>query len=369
MVSLLLPIFTASANFKHNDRRGNFTPWDYANNILQSCEPNAVLFTNGDNDTFPLWYLQEVAGVRKDIKVANLSLLNTPWYIHQLKDQMGAPITFTYDEIENLRAMRMQGGGVWRIQDEMVKHLITNSQSNNWKPPIYFAMTVASENRLGLEDHLVLQGMAYKVVETTGKDRIDTEVGYRMFTNPRNFRGLADPKVRKDENDYRLISNYISAMFQLVESYENQAKYDSALTMAEAAVRLRPPQNLWQARGYLAKMYANRGMFSKIDSLIDGIDAESGEKILLAVSQDLLVNKKFDKAAPLLKGALKRFPASFPALNNLAVALLQQGDSAAARATIAKFRTDNAKDASLIMSVDDMMKRLQSMPKSGAEEK
>ena len=81
---LLVPGIMAQQNWDDHDRSGRYTARDFAKNYLNSCAKNAILFTNGDNDTFPLWYVQEVEGVRTDVRVANLSYMSAGWYIDQL---------------------------------------------------------------------------------------------------------------------------------------------------------------------------------------------------------------------------------------------------------------------------------------------
>ena len=107
----LSPAIVLAKNYNTHDRSGNYVASDYSYNMLISCEPNGILYTNGDNDTFPLWYLQEVENVRPDVRVANLSLLNTTWYIEQLKNrEPKVPINLTDEQIRNLPMHMFQQG-------------------------------------------------------------------------------------------------------------------------------------------------------------------------------------------------------------------------------------------------------------------
>ena len=82
---LAVPVIMCSQNWDDHDRSGRYLTRDVAFNYLNSCAPDAILFTNGDNDTFPLWYAQEVEGKRTDVRICNLMLLNTDWYINEMK--------------------------------------------------------------------------------------------------------------------------------------------------------------------------------------------------------------------------------------------------------------------------------------------
>jgi tetratricopeptide (TPR) repeat protein len=263
VVLLSMPAHFLTVNYHSHDRTGDYIGHDYGYNILMSCEPNAILFTNGDNDTFPLWFLQEVKGIRKDVRVVNLSLLNTKWFIKQLRDyEPKVPIRMTdrfLDEkldggipwpSEEMSAAgitwKLAGCGTYqarqgdtvrtiryfRIQDLMVIRII---HKNQWKQPIYFAVTVSRENKIGLEDYLRMEGMVYRLVQTEGKNQLEPERSRRNLFEVYQYRGIKDPKVYKDTNTAKLLGNYRAAYFQLAYTYQNQGEMDRAFeTMKHA---------------------------------------------------------------------------------------------------------------------------------------
>ena len=97
ILGLVVPVQMVSQTWDDHDRSGRYAARDFAINYLESLEPNAIVFCNGDNDTFPLWYAQEVEGVRPDVRIINLSYLNSEWYAnqHRMQSYSAAPVKFT----------------------------------------------------------------------------------------------------------------------------------------------------------------------------------------------------------------------------------------------------------------------------------
>jgi hypothetical protein len=102
VLCLIVPTIMATENWDDHDRSNRYVCRDFGQNYLTTCPPNSVIFTNGDNDTFPLWYAQEVEGYRTDVRVCNLSYLQTDWYIDQMKRQSydSDPLPITWKRSE-----------------------------------------------------------------------------------------------------------------------------------------------------------------------------------------------------------------------------------------------------------------------------
>ena len=236
---MAIALVPTATNALYASRAGDYAARDFAYNLLQSVEPYGVLITNGDNDTFPLWYLQEVEGIRRDVTVIVMSYFNTPWYVRQLRDltqpcprpnaaledptriicqrpyeptpatqalygnprpptkaildltdvQIGQiagsyPVLSdenTFFEVRGIRFQVMPGG-----QLDPSHQFVTLMMQNAWGDrPIYFAATTNTHLELGLVGQVARQGLAFKLLgpdETAGHARMPMDATVVQFT-------------------------------------------------------------------------------------------------------------------------------------------------------------------------------------------
>jgi len=244
IILLVLSLLPAHHNWFTHDRSNNYIPRDYAYNMLAGLEPDAIVFTNGDNDTFPLWYIQCVEKFRTDVRVANLSLLNTTWYIKQLRDEEPkVPITLTDEEIEQMRPVRLKDGGIAWKRDLAVQHII---QATDWKRPIYFAVTVPAEVWKPYEDYLEMQGMARRLVPYKGKNMVNEFMLARCFKKLYRFRGVLtddwkrDTTVYKDRDTRGMFVNFAVAAAELGQRKAMAGEYKEAVDWLRLSLELYP---------------------------------------------------------------------------------------------------------------------------------
>ncbi|HEX6814867.1 MAG TPA: DUF2723 domain-containing protein [Gemmatimonadaceae bacterium] len=207
---LIFAFIPLAMNWSAASRAGQTDTRDFAHDLLDSVEPYGILVTVGDNDTFPLWYAQEVEGIRKDVVIANTSLLNTDWYVRQLIERPvypydsltgpaiyrghtwpkpnGSPLHLSIDQanalppsVEITQPQLFKAGSltatirpqVLARADVVVLRMIRDSWPER---PVYFSRTAGGyPEDLGLESHLLTQGLARKLLPeepVSGKDTV-----------------------------------------------------------------------------------------------------------------------------------------------------------------------------------------------------
>ncbi len=280
-ILLIIPIGIMAKNYHSHDRTGDYIPFDYAYNIMQTCDPNAILFTNGDNDTYPLWFLQYVEKVRPDIQIVNLSLIKTTWYVKQMQ-RNGLKFNLSDDFIDtNLLAQPweanrgMDFAGIRLEADDIPKaeyfigdasqqtvqviepqtwliwRLITE---NKGERPIYFAVTVPTSNMAGLRPYLSMEGMAYKLVQERGMGQFSAERTAKNLLEVYRYTDVADSTVYKDPVARRLLGNYVVLFEGLSRAYIQTDRYKEAFHILGELEKRVPPHALdmpdtWQMAG------------------------------------------------------------------------------------------------------------------------
>ncbi len=294
---VLLPIIPIKNNYFENDRSRNHMAYDYAYNLLISCDKDAVLVTNGDNDTFPVWCLQEAYGFRKDVKVVNLSLGNLDWYIRQLREFHNVPISWTDEEILRLRPYRRADGKEFRIQDQLIDNILL---TNRWHYPFQMTVTTPDENRKfngeSLDPYLVLEGMTFKLFKSKGNNRVDYDRSKELYWNEFRYRGIADSTIYKDEATKRITDNYAQGFLWLADSLRVMEDYKGAMAHINKGLEYLPRS--WDLYGYGAQLFSDMGKRDTIAAFLAPVPSWKKKEIyqhwgMLAGSKDDLATATY----------------------------------------------------------------------------
>ena len=410
VLCLFVPIQMAGQTWDDHDRSGRFVARDFGQNYLMTLQEsgNPIIYTNGDNDTFPLWYNQETEGFRTDARTCNLSYLQTDWYIDQMKrpayDSPSLPITWDrvqyvegqneyisirpemkklidnyFKQAEELAAqgdttvlslvhsifgenpyelkeiinrwmlgkndqlkelLKKSGQGielpliptdsiVMKVDAEAVRRsgmkipealgdsileymTISLKDANgnpkralykselmmlemlanaNWERPIYMAITVGSENHLGMDNHFVQEGLAYRFTPfETDKlnSKIDSEKMYDNLMNKFKFGGIDKPGIYIDENVMRMCYTHRRIFTQLVGQLIKEGKKDKALAALDYAEKMIPSSNVpydWANGAFqMAEAYYQLGQTEKANKIIDELANKSLEYMVWYLS-------------------------------------------------------------------------------------
>nr|MBN2277783.1 DUF2723 domain-containing protein [candidate division Zixibacteria bacterium] len=286
---VLLPGFPLANNYFCNDRSKNYYPLIYSQNILNTCKENAILFTSGDNDTFPLWCVQEVYDHRKDVRVVNLSLFNTDWYVEQMKNRYGVPISLSDDQIlwndyeyrgqtvrrpekpfydrprkrrTYLIPMPFEGRTV-KLQDMMVDEVVLE---NKWRDPVYFSSEPYAESPLKLRDISVATGILYRLDTANWPRGIDAEEGSRLYHEVYRYDGLDDPTIYRDENATGVMMTLGFNALRIANEFHRTDRIDRAKEILTFIIGKYP--EFLQAYAQLSDYYKAEGDSAAADSIL-----------------------------------------------------------------------------------------------------
>lgn len=327
IIGVLVPLQMVSQTWDDHDRSNRYTCRDFGANYLNTLPDKGcpIIFTNGDNDTFPLWYNQEVEGTRTDARVCNLSYLQTDWYTDQMRrpayDSKALPITWsryfyvdngkhTYypirpegkaelDELKkqnpkvdpyelsyildhyvkkaeggyfptdsvvvsvdkqaviesgmmlplgkdsipdkmviSLKQAAQQQGGLYR-QDVMIYEMLAHA---NWKRPMYMSVTLGPGNYAGLENYLVLEGLAYRITPFNFGQRgmIDADLMFKNMMTRFKYGNIAAKGIYMDETTGRMCETHRRMFMMLADNLIRRGDKAKALQVLQKCKQVIP---------------------------------------------------------------------------------------------------------------------------------
>ena len=392
VICLLVPIQMASQTWDDHDRSGRYMARDFGENYLMSLQESGdpIIFTNGDNDTFPLWYGQETEGFRPDARTCNLSYLQTDWYIDQMKrpayDSPSVPITWNRSEyVEGVNEYVPVQPEVARSLDQLyaeaekealngnlevktniekqwgdnpyelkniLEHWVRNPNNpelniiptdsivikvdkeavrrsgmlipgdsipdymhislkgkrglyknelmmlemlaqTNWERPLYMAISVGTDNQLGMANHFVQEGLAFRFTpfdNTKTGVTLDSEKMYDNLMHKFKFGGIDQPGIYIDENALRMCYSHRRIFVQLVQQLMREGKTDKAKAALDYVEKMIPAFNVpydYQNNSLqMAEAYYQLGETDKADAIMKALADKSVEYAVWYMSLD-----------------------------------------------------------------------------------
>ena len=346
LLCLFVPLQMVSQTWDDHDRSGRYTCRDFGANYLESMQRTGhpIILTNGDNDTFPLWYNHEVEGVRTDTRDCNMEYLQTDWYIDQMKrpayNSPALPISWRHEDyqegtreyipirpelkkdVEQFVAQHPNEAAEalgekpfelrniidkWVLSEEAdmqciptdsvtIGHMVISFKDKNalsknelivlemlshadWNRPIYLSISMGTDMLSLLGEHLVLEGLAYRISPTVTKRRIDVERLYENVMHRFRFGGLNTKGIYVDEDVRHLANTHQFVMGLLIDSLLQQNDTRRALAVCRKWQQEMPPENVpyTDAALAMARCYYQTHHTKKGDEIINSLLKRSEE--------------------------------------------------------------------------------------------
>lgn len=270
---MIVPSAQLIGNWRTHDASKRYFTRDYAVNALGALPPNAIYFTVGDNDSFPVWYLQAVEGVRPDVRVVNLSMANTSWYVEQLArhdpsfpvtraadgrpiaseisdttvviaiagtaEQVGLPADTSLPASITVR-LRPTVGNEFLPADAVLLDIVS---TNQWRAPLAFSITVGDGALGWLKPYSRLEGVYWRIVpvEDLGPNRVKLRAN---LLERYDYRGYADPSITIDDTSRTMAFQYFSAFTTLLDADQAHGAADQCREAARRLLAVLPPERL-----------------------------------------------------------------------------------------------------------------------------